>query len=87
MITLEDRTEQISTLKEKCIDDKEHQLESFIYEGQKSDFEDVCAKCGDFKINIPLICFRKGLLHYIDSPRYQDLSEYSEHIKKKNKII
>lgn len=87
MITLEDGIKQISTLKEKCIDNKEHLLEPFIYKCQKSDFEEVCTKCGDFNINPRGIYSHIGLLHYVNSKRYTSLLNYSTHIKKKNKII
>ncbi len=86
MITLEERIKQISTLKEKCIGDKEHQLEPFVYDGKKSDFEEVCAKCGDFNIDPHEILSHIGLLHYVDSERYVSLLNYSKFIKKKNKI-
>lgn len=82
MITLEERINQISTLKEKCINNSEHKIKPFIYCGEKSDFEDICVKCGDFKINPRGIYSHISLLHYINSERFESLSTYFSSIKR-----
>ena len=83
--TVEQRVEELSTLEEKCSDGKEHKLVPFVYNGDISDFEEICAKagCGQYKIKEEGIYSLTGLLHYVGSDRYDELLEFCDKIKNK----
>jgi hypothetical protein len=71
----------LCTLEEKCINNREHKFEPFIYLGVKSDFEEICRNCGNYKINEEGLYSQVGLIHYIHSDRYKLLLQQSESIK------
>ena len=88
MKILEEIALKLSTLKEdtSCIDEKGHKIIPFTYQGVESDFELVCTRCGGIDINQRGIYSHIGLIHYIDSERYESLLAFSAKIKEQNKI-
>ena len=78
------RIEGISTLKEKCFDGNDHELELFQYNNTKSEFIDICARagCGQYQIDSRSINTYIGLMHFVDSDEYHTLLKKSEEIRK-----
>lgn len=86
MITLEEKINEISTLRETCSNGEAHDIKPFVYHGKTSDFEDVCVKCGGFRLHPEGIYTRMGLILYIDSDRYDALLEYCDSIRERANV-
>ena len=79
--TIDELEKRLNNLEEKCINGKEHELEPFVYYGERSDFEKICKKCKGYFVDKKELYLYAGLIMYFESERYKSLVKESELLK------
>ena len=76
-----------SDLEDICKNGGEHYFKQFTYLGIKSDFENVCGKCGGYTVDKQNIPMEFGTYSdYLNSDRYFALKKEGEIIKRENEM-